>query len=183
MRLRVKTPMPNSAKHTALLEALIAALHAPQDNRQPIITEDHRVRKGIVHVQVLWDRWQECSEIERWEIILEAYRQVRGEKYAEQIRLATGFTMPEAARIGLLPFQVVPRRPGANGLTPKQYVQAMIEESASTLENRSEPMLRFESLEEAEACQGRLEQRLPGSHWTIVQDLGSAFGSVVGAAP
>ena len=90
-------------------------------------------------------------------------------EFANQIRLATGLTMPEAARMGLLPFQVVARRHPTDALTAEDYARAMIAEGASVLEEPSNPILRFESLEEAETSQDRLERLLTGSRWTIIQ--------------
>jgi hypothetical protein len=172
MTLKKREPAPRSTKHDPLLDALVAELRAPHDFRQPIITEDHRTRDGVVHVQVVWDQWQDCPELERWEIIREAYQRVKGPDFANRIMLATGVTVPEAARFGFLPFQVIPMRRKTDALSQEQYARAMIEEGASVLENPSKPMLRFETLEEAEVCQERLERRLPGSHWSIVHDLG-----------
>ena len=129
-------------------------------------------RNGAIHVHVLWDRWKDCRESERSELIHDAYKEVRGADVADKIILAIGLTRPEAVRMGLLPFQLVPRIHKADTLTPKQYARAMIQEGAFANDDSEKPQLRFGSLEEAEACQERLEQRLPGSHWTIVQDLG-----------
>ncbi len=105
--------------------------------------------------------------------VREAFERVRGKDFAGRIMLAVGNTLPEAARIGLLPYEVLPLRRKTDPLTREQYANATIEEGASTLDNPAKPMLRFETIEEAAACKERLERQLPGSHWSIIQqDLG-----------
>jgi hypothetical protein len=165
--LRISRPAPRTAKEKALLQALVAELRNPRASGEPIITERHMPRKGLVHVQVLWDRWQECREIERFEIIYDAYKDVKGADFANRIVLATGLTRPEAAAMGLLPFQLLPRL--QDEAPPERHTRAMIDEGAFVLNGSGEPQLRFETFEEAEACQERLEQRLPGSRWSLIQ--------------
>ncbi|HEX5272938.1 MAG TPA: hypothetical protein VFW33_20715 [Gemmataceae bacterium] len=172
MPLKIRRPAPRTAKEKAVLEALIAELRNPRDSGEPIITERHMPRRGLIHVQVLWDRWQECREAERFEIIHDAYKEVKGEEFAGRIILATGVTRPEAASTGLLPVQLLPRRRDEEEHTPDDYTRAMIEEGAFTRNGSGDPELRFETLEDAEACQDHLERRLPGSRWSIVQHEG-----------
>jgi hypothetical protein len=172
MPYRVKRPSPRTAGQQDILKALVNELRKPKDTGQPLITEEHMGRGDAVHVHVIWDRWHECPEGQRYEIIRDAYEQVQGPEFAQHIVLAVGVTVPEAVSLGLLPYQVVPRRRETNAVSLDRYKQVMLEEGASTFEAAGTPVLSFTSLEEAEACVRRLEERLPHSYWTVVHEVG-----------
>ena len=172
---RIKRPSPRPAKARELLQALIEELRNPKASGQPVIIEEELGKNGAVQVLVIWDLWEELQEPHRFEIIREAYAKIKGEEFGPKIRLAVGVTFPEAAAIGYLPYKVVPVPRRVDPSDMEKYRQAMVAEGASTLDNPSKPMLRFASLEEADACKRRLEERLPNSSWTIVQEISASY--------
>jgi hypothetical protein len=163
MPVKITHPSRLSADAVSLQEELIRELADPKEYGQPLILERHMDREGAVHVYVIWDRLDECENRERSEIVLGAFEQARGEEFRKRILFALGLSVPEAVETGLLPYAIVDTiRAG----TPDQLDrvrQAMIAEGASVLENPQRPVLRYPTLEDAEAGLGRLRGRLGSS--------------------
>jgi hypothetical protein len=154
----------------------VQELQRPREIGQPLILEDHVFGKDALRVQVVWDRWEEVPDEFRGEIIYDAYSAALGEEYRQKIRLALGVTVPEAANLGLLPFQVVPARRKGEEPSHEEYRKAMIEAGASLLFGEGRPQLRFATMEDAEAAMEHLQRALPTSRWIIAQEVSSLSG-------
>ncbi|HVA47791.1 MAG TPA: hypothetical protein VNH11_15590 [Pirellulales bacterium] len=148
---------------------MIAELREPREIGQPMILERHMELADAVHVYVIWDRFADIPGDQRVATILRAYEQCMGEEFRKRITLATGATVPEAGDLELLPFEVVSalRKPDPNLVDGCR--EAMLAEGASVLRNPERPELRFETLDDATAAIERLEQRVPGTRWVVVQ--------------
>jgi hypothetical protein len=88
-------------EHPELVAALADELRNPHTKGGagiPDITEESQTFGGRIHVLVLWDRWQGVPQAQRGPIILDAYRQVRGEREMLQISQPLGFTIEEWRR-------------------------------------------------------------------------------------
>jgi hypothetical protein len=169
----VRSPETATPRRLAgLVEQLADELKSGRESGQPLIDEEH-FKTGAVRVVVFWDRWDHISQEDRSEAILEAYRKVEGDDFANRIALVSGLTIPEGQEAGMLPWYVFPALREDDPATPEQCFQAMIDEGASVLRNPSWPELRFATEEEAEACKKRLANRLPGSEpcWVIVPEI------------
>ena len=106
MPIHRRSPPQRSTSDGSLLNDLVAELKQPRDMGQPIIIEDSTPETHSLRVNVVWDRWEECPRELRAGIIIDAYKEARGEEVRQQITLALGVTVPEAVAIGLLPFHV-----------------------------------------------------------------------------
>lgn len=177
MPRKISNPSLQKAASDDLVGALVAELEEPSDVGQPIVLERHMELAHAIHVYVVWDRFAEVDEEQRVAAILRAYEQVMGKDFRNRITLATGATVPEAGDLELLPFEVAPAPRKANAVALEQYHDAMIAEGASTLRNPEKPELRFKTLDEATVAVERLEDRLPGSRWVVVQAVTHEYRS------
>lgn len=87
--------------HPELVVALAEELRNPKPQGGagiPDIQEEVQTYGGRIHVLVLWDRWELVPQPERGPIILDAYREVRGEREMLNISQALGFTLEEWRR-------------------------------------------------------------------------------------
>jgi hypothetical protein len=162
-----------------LLEELTSELKNEKDSGQPIIDEQHSPTTRSVRVNVIWDQWSGVSDEDRTAIILNAYEAVEGKEFRDRIALAVGLTVPEAAASGLLPFEVIAALRTSDNITLQQCRAAMVAEGASVLVDAEKPMLRFATLEEAQACIRRLGEKLPGSQpvWIVSRNVADISGS------
>jgi hypothetical protein len=163
MPLRITHPNRFSAEAASLQEELVRELADPKEYGQPLILERHMDREGAVHVYVIWDRLDECESRERSEIVLGAFEQARGEEFRKRILFALGLSVPEAVENGLLPYAIVDKARAAAPGEIDRVRQAMIDEGASVLENPLRPLLRYPTLEDAEAGLERLRKDLGSS--------------------
>ncbi len=175
-RREVRAPSQPRGKTERLVRELVQELKNPQEIGQPLILEDRLFGKDTLRVQVVWDRWKDVPDEFRIEVIYDAYSAAFGEEYRQKIRLALGVTVPEAANLGLLPFQVIPARNKGGEPSPEEYRKAMIEAGASVLSRKDRPQLRFATIEDAEATMERLQEALPNSRWIIAQEVSSPSG-------
>jgi hypothetical protein len=74
---------------------------APNLPAFPKIVEEEVRLSNNFRVYVSWDDWASVPEPERSEIILEAYRQVRGMPEMLRISVAMGMTPLEARQLGI----------------------------------------------------------------------------------
>ncbi|MCI0637726.1 MAG: hypothetical protein L0Y72_08850 [Gemmataceae bacterium] len=168
----ILTKPPKPKAHDKLVKRLVQELKSPGNDVQPLILEQFIEGTGSRHVHVIWDDWQGLIDEQRSAVIEEAYAQAEGAKAASEITLASGVTPDEALVLGLLPFKVVPTRKRHEAKPPMaDYKKAMKAESRRTvLGDRSEE-LRYPRVEDAEAAISRLGKALPGSEWTVVQEV------------
>jgi hypothetical protein len=159
---------PSRAKPPqALVDELANELRNSKERGQPLVIEE-RLLTGLVHVQVVWDKFRSLSDEERIELILSAYEQVEGREFREKIVAAIGYTGTEAADLGLLPFQVLPPQRRTPELQERCW-QAMKDEGAF-VDDEEALELRFRSITEAIEVKDRLESQLPGTKWTVVEE-------------
>ena len=69
------------------------------DVPEPIIIEEAPGAQSAVHVFVIWSRWAGLSDLERSEIIMEAFEELRGPDEAMRVSVAMGLTQDEAKRL------------------------------------------------------------------------------------
>ena len=80
-------------------ELRLARPDGPED--APYIIEEHSPRHGFLHIQVIWDAWQDVPTEERGRIIMDAYERVRGTvEVVTKINSVLGLTHAEARRLG-----------------------------------------------------------------------------------
>ena len=86
----------------ALLNRLVDEWQRPDPNAtQPIIIEESGGQNQPTHIYVVWDDWASLGSIERSEVIMEAYEEVRGRTGAINVTVAMGLTPAEADRLGI----------------------------------------------------------------------------------
>jgi hypothetical protein len=172
-RIKRRFEEPPRSTSGNLIQDLVDELRSDREAGQPVIHEQ-AFPTGKLRIVVIWDRWDRLPSEERTAVILQAYEEVEGREYRENIALASGLTFPEAYAAGMLPFQVIPAVRKSDQVTPEQCRQAMIDEGASTLLGADKPQLRFAMAEEAEAAVSRLSKRLPNSDeiWVVAQEVG-----------
>ncbi len=84
-----------------IAQRLVAEWETPSDDpRQPIIMTEGGGRQPI-HVYVVWDNWEPLDQIERSEVVMEAFEKVHGTKKALDVTVAMGLTKTEAQRLGI----------------------------------------------------------------------------------
>lgn len=97
-----RSPSNRHPEHDALVQELVRHLRDEPDlPTLPRIVEETVPLSPTLRVYVLWDRWESVRDIERSEIILQAYDQARGREAMLQVSVASGLTPSEAARLGL----------------------------------------------------------------------------------
>jgi hypothetical protein len=153
----------------SLCNLLVDELRSPHDVGQPLVIEHQFPSTDKKQIQVIWDKFEGIAEQDRSELILSAFEQVEGKPTRDKILFASGFTVPEAAAAGILPFQVVPAKVAQVEVGTEQLFNAMKEEGASTVAGTT--TLRFPTFEDAETTKTRLDHRLPQGRWLIVQEV------------
>jgi hypothetical protein len=171
MPRHIVSPGPPSPRHDRLVKKLLPEFAAASTSRQPLILEERVPETHSRHVHVIWDAWKDLPDEQRSAIIVDAYRQAEGDEAAAEVTIAEGVTAHEALALGLLPFKVVPARKRNDPTSPEDYRQAMEAEGRHTLLGPRAKELRYARLEDAEQAHGRLKQALPGSSWTVIQEL------------
>ena len=84
----------------------------------PVLIEDEQpIRFGTgqkpIHIYVVWDRWQDLSQQERSEIVMDAYEATHPLDDIVRVTLAMGLTKGEARKMGLR-YEVAPAHAGAS---------------------------------------------------------------------
>jgi len=162
---------PDLGKFSNLISELQKELRSP-GSQQPIILEERIAATGSRHVYVIWEEWSNVPDEVRSQIILQAYRTEESEETPE-ITIAVGVTPWESLALGLLPYQVRPL--GATALH-EECNRAIQHESKHTILGELSLDLRYTTLDAAEEGKMRLEHLLPGSNWSIVQEIETGTG-------
>jgi len=161
-------PFRRTSQQEALLRDLIAELRTPQTVGQPYVVVKRVGKDKVRHAYVYWDRWEGCPAPVRADIVYDGFEEVRGSEYTESIALVVTATIPEAADLGLLPFQVRYRgwyHPETE--IGKRCNEAMVTLGASVLRNPAHPELRFESEEDARKAVDELRRLVPEAEWGV----------------
>jgi hypothetical protein len=157
----------NQRDHELLAE-LVSELRQPRPTGQPVI-EIREMSRGLRHVYVIWDKWDECPPEVRASIVREAFAEVKGPDYEKTSAITVPATVPEAADMGLLPFEVKPRKwYQLQGDQLKRAREALLTEGASVLGSSFLPSLRFANERQADEAVERLRQRVPDLDWGVV---------------
>jgi hypothetical protein len=90
---------PRHAELTALLVTELQNAAATGPETAPLIVEDEN-RRGTLHVQVVWDEFDEIAPEQRGKIIMDAYEEARPDELS-RITIAMGLTHKEATRLGI----------------------------------------------------------------------------------
>ncbi len=68
---------------------------------QPVIIEENAGANQPVHIYVIWDEWQQLPQLDRSEIIMDAYEERYGQQQSLNVTVAMGLTPTEADRLGI----------------------------------------------------------------------------------
>lgn len=83
-----------------LRRELIAELEKPKETGEPLIVIE-RPHPSVVHLYVIWSKWEGLEQSLCSRIILDAYEATKGEEEADNVSLAMALTPEEAKRLGL----------------------------------------------------------------------------------
>ncbi|MEY2977833.1 MAG: hypothetical protein ACO3NK_01480 [Prochlorotrichaceae cyanobacterium] len=151
-----------------LVSELKRGLNSTDQAGQPLVYE-YDLRDRLLRVLVVWDKWQSLFLESRTAVILAAYH----DQPDQEVALASGLTMPEAAMAGFLPFRIIAALRRNDRFTQQECWRVMVEMGASEL-FEDEPRLYFATRTEAEKTIAELSRQLPGSEeiWQIIRDVG-----------
>jgi len=97
-----RNPTHRHPNHDALVHEIVRHLKDEPDLPElPRIVEETVTLSPALRVYVLWDQWDSVRDVERSEIILQAYDQARGRAAMLQISVASGVTPAEALQLGM----------------------------------------------------------------------------------
>jgi len=83
-------------------QRLVEEINSPQPGTaEPIIILEGQGQQPPTHLYVIWSEWGQLTQLERSEIVLDAYREAKGTTFASQLRVALGLTPEEAGRMGI----------------------------------------------------------------------------------
>lgn len=158
-------------KYTGVVKKLAYELVSSGSELQPLILEERIAATGSRHVHVIWDSWKNIPDEERSLVILEAYQQAGLADAAAEITIASGVTPEEAIVLGLLPWKIMPARKKNEKLPEEAYTKVLTQEAKNTLLGTKGKELRYARLEDAHEAKARLLLALPGSFWSVVQEV------------
>jgi len=93
---------PKNPIYESFEQRLVDEIRSPQPGTaEPIIILESQGQQTPTHLYVVWGEWGQLTQLERSEIVLDAYREAKGASYASQLRVALGLTREEAARMGI----------------------------------------------------------------------------------
>jgi hypothetical protein len=160
-----------SPKHERYVKRLVQEFSASSTRLQPVILEEQVPATKSRHVHVIWDAWKGLTDEQRSAVIVDAYAEAEGREAADEITIAEGVTPSEALALGLLSFKVVPARKRNDPIPLEAYQAALAAEARNTLLGAKAGELRFARVADAEQALTRLRQALPGSSWSVVQEV------------
>ena len=163
-------PHARSPKHERYVKKLAQEFTTSSPNIQPIILEEQVPSTKSRHVRVIWDAWEDLTDEQRSDVIVDAYTRAEGPEAAAEITLAEGMTPHEALALGMLPFKVVLARRKTDAVSMADYQVALNAEARNTLLGPKAKELRYARVEDAEQALQRLKHALPGSSWAVVQE-------------
>lgn len=154
--------------HEKRVNDLAKWLFHPPEKGEPRIIRKTIGRSGLQDLMVIWEGWKGIPLEERTATILEANDTLEGTVKTD-IYLAQGLTTDEAIALGYLPFRVEPIVKSGENVDLERILTAMKEEGG--VETSTGLQLRFTSLEEAQEAFVRLQKKVSGPFWTIVQEV------------
>lgn len=114
---------------------------------------------------LIWTGWYGVPYRERAEIARAAF----SPELLEKTNTIVGLTPDEAIAMGYLPFRVEPIADEIDDVMRDKIRQAMLEEGA--IETSEGLQLRYMSREAARDAFVRLQARVPGPYWAIVEEV------------
>ena len=90
-----------SPQAESLRDRLIHEFRKPKPSGEPLILEEGGVRAEPRHIYVVWEKWDDMPQVERSEIIFDAYTEVEGDEKAMEVTVAMGLTRREATELKL----------------------------------------------------------------------------------
>lgn len=136
----------------------------------PAVYEDEVPQTQLMHVLVIWPRWEEVPQERRGAIILDAYEQA-DEARKRQIRFAIGVTPDEAIRGGYLPYKIETSIRRSDRIDPAELRRAL--EDAGAWQTPTGLELRFPYRWLAERVLAELQGRFGEHAFALSEDLGS----------
>jgi hypothetical protein len=162
------------SRHAGLVAALASELATPKVFGQPLVMEEEFPRTNRLGVTVIWDQFDQVSDLDRPLVIRKGYEAAQPDK-TKRIAFAIGYTVPEAEKAGLLPHEIALANGGnkASSELIERCHDAMKALGGSLLANPMKPVLRFPTSEQADACRAELIRQIPESEplWTTYLDL------------
>ena len=79
---------------------LMEELQHPKASGEPEIVIESP-NPATVHLFVIWSKWKDLEQMVRSRIILDAYREAKGEEEAIKVTVAMGLTPAEADSLGV----------------------------------------------------------------------------------
>lgn len=70
-------------------------------NTEPLVLLERDNQKRIVHIYVIWSKWQGIDRVVRSEIIMESAQKVLGPSEAINVTIAMGLLPDEAKQFGI----------------------------------------------------------------------------------
>jgi hypothetical protein len=117
---------------------------------------------------IIWDGWYGVPLRDRPEIAFDALSQfspsIRDETY-----VIVCLTPDEAISMGYFPYRVEPIKRGIDDRIRDRIEKALLDEGA--IETSEGLQLRFMSLDEVQSAFVRLQIKVPGPYWTIVEEV------------
>jgi hypothetical protein len=161
---------PETAGIKELVQELAGELRSPLDVsrplRQPVIIENEVGTERTLHVVVIWERWQLIPAPDRSSVIMQAYESAASDRI-ERIMMTLGVTLEEAVDLGLMPYGIEPTVRKTDEACPENVERLMRQEGAVV--TPSGLLLRFPSLEGANASYERLARQSDPRFWAIVK--------------
>lgn len=79
---------------------LISELRAPNESGEPVIVIE-RSRPSSIHLFAVWSRFEEVEQYVRSRVLLDAFKEAKGEDEALKVTVSMGLTPVEAQRMGI----------------------------------------------------------------------------------
>jgi hypothetical protein len=167
-------------RRRSLLDKLRKERQQPSPSGEPMIFEIPVEEPDRIDVLVVWQEWGGVPPVERENVILDAYGDLR-----EKLVQAVGVTYEEAMQQQLLPYSIVSAldRPKLLGLmrpAPEEQQKyreeirnAMLQEGNARQRN-NKVELRFPTNEMAEQAMYRLIERFRDGYWSVAHSASFA---------
>lgn len=89
-------------EYRELVAELVEEWRNPESTRQePVIIEERDRQKLLIHVYVVWSRWDDVDRAQRSEIVMDAAEQCVSQEELLNIVVAMGLTQREAKQMGI----------------------------------------------------------------------------------
>lgn len=161
---RARRPIPDAER---LIQELVQAMSHPSATTQPRVIWNPLPLSGKLDLIVIWERWKGLPFADRSDLILDAC-ELHKVDLRDQVYTAIGRTTDEAIGLGYLPYRIAPVSHRIDPQDWDRIDKAMLEEGA--VRTDSGLQLRFPSLDEAQDSFLRLQARVPGPYWSIVEE-------------